>query len=483
MNPVAASSIIQVLQAARSLKQATLAAGINREVLYMHTEDVINDRLPVVCEFFCLVDLFPEADSAADLAQALLRCSQAVCNSLQEACIAVYKFLQCSESVTWSQLAGVEECVGEKSRHVRMCLDDVIPCKSVAASLRDQQSKEQAQNTSALKRMIWLTLRRVSFNASRSHVKAVGTAALARQEPGGQVIYVSLASVNAVAVSASGENFATGGGLGSGVGACAAAVWDVATGTRLHDLQGHTRDIVSIAWSPDCRRVATGSWDKTAIVWDATTGTRVHELLGHSDCVRCVAWSPDGTRVATASHDNTVAVWDADTGARVLEVCGHKDSVRSVAWSPDGSRLVTGSDDATAAVWDAVSCNRVHELQRHRGPVTSVAWSPDGTLVATGSRDDTASLWDAATGVHMHELRMHSDDVESLAWSPDGSKLATASMDKTSAVWTRSGIFVHRLTGHSITVRSIAWSPYGALVFTSSGDGSVRIYSLLGRDA
>ena len=52
-------------------------------------------------------------------------------------------------------------------------------------------------------------------------------------------------------------------------------------------------------------------------VWDLETGTRLHELTGHQGGVNSVAVSPDGRRIVSGSDDNTVAVWDLETGTRL----------------------------------------------------------------------------------------------------------------------------------------------------------------------
>src|SRR5260370_40820598 len=83
--------------------------------------------------------------------------------------------------------------------------------------------------------------------------------------------------------------------------------------------------IHAIAFSPDGKRLATASEDKTSEVWDATTGHELFALIGHTGPVMSIAFSPDGTRLATASADNTARVWDAATARGLLTLTGHTD--------------------------------------------------------------------------------------------------------------------------------------------------------------
>jgi len=75
-------------------------------------------------------------------------------------------------------------------------------------------------------------------------------------------------------------------------------------------------------------------------------------LKGHSGMVWSVAFSPDGRRIVTGSLDNTAKVWDAQSG-KELTFKGHSEAIWSVAFSPDGTRVVTGSEDGKARVWRA----------------------------------------------------------------------------------------------------------------------------------
>ncbi|TFK66225.1 WD40 repeat-like protein, partial [Pluteus cervinus] len=250
-------------------------------------------------------------------------------------------------------------------------------------------------------------------------------------------------------------------------------------------LEGHTKGVLTVAYSPDGKFIVSGSEDKTVRIWDSNTGQPVVQpLVGHSSWVGSVAYSPDGKYVASGSGDRTVRIWNVVTGQPVGQPFeGHNGAVRSVAYSPNGKHVISGSYDKTIKIWDTNTGQPIGQpFQGHTDWVMAVAYSPNGKHVISGSQDKTVKIWDANTGLPVGQpLEGHSINfVKSVAYSLDGKYIVSGSYDKTVRIWdANTGQPVGQpLEGHDNWVLSVAYSPDSRHVASGSSDETVRIWDI-----
>jgi len=271
-------------------------------------------------------------------------------------------------------------------------------------------------------------------------------------------------------------------------------IWNATSKNPILIYRNHSRPVSAVSWSPDGSRIVSGSWDTTVQVWDVQTGRKLLTYRGFSQEVSCVAWSPDGKYIACGSLDTSVQVRQADSGSRTYTHAGHTGPVHAVAWSPgipsspsaNGWRIASASGaavnadvDNTVQIWNALSGDDLLIYRDHFYFVNAVAWSPDGRKIASASADTNVQVWNVASGSNILTYRGHSSKVNAVAWSPNGKRVASASDDRTVQIWdasTGETIFTYR--GHTKEVSSVAWSPNGTRIASAGYDATVHVWNV-----
>ena len=276
----------------------------------------------------------------------------------------------------------------------------------------------------------------------------------------------------------------------------------IASRPRTGRQASHSNVVTSVAFAPDGRTLASGSWDGTIKLWDARGGRLKlkRTLRGEWEEVDAVAFVPDGSAIAglgTGFDDapfGAVTLWalEAGRGRPVIRARGKLDAI---AFSPDGSTLATASGDSrNVTLWDVATGRERANLVDHAGPIWSVAYSPDGRRLAAASGRVPAMaepagdgqvgevrLWDVSGGEPRPRARFvgHGYGIVSLAFSPDGTTLATGGFDRAVKLWgVASGQERATLDGHEGWVASLAFSPDGNILATGSHDQTVKLWDV-----
>jgi WD40 repeat protein len=200
--------------------------------------------------------------------------------------------------------------------------------------------------------------------------------------------------VNAVGFAPDGSIAVTGGDDG------VARAWSLPGGEPLLDYDGHDR-VYDVEFSLDGRLLLTrGSQDEVSIVWDVATGRRLHVLQGNT----AVAFGPDGRVAVTSDDDGAARIWDVATGEALAVLHPDAGVISEIEFSPDGELILTAENSGTAHVWDAATGAELLELAGHSGPLEGAIFDVTGTLVLTASDDGTARVFSCDVCVPLPEL-------------------------------------------------------------------------------
>ena len=129
--------------------------------------------------------------------------------------------------------------------------------------------------------------------------------------------------------------------------------------SRLHYAAWETNDFDGAWQYLDACRADFRGWEHDYPYTLFTKNQRT--LKGHTGAVMSVAFSPDGKRIASGSADATLKVWDAKSSREMLTLKGHTRGSSSedfrgmtrMAFSTDGKRIVSRSSTGLLTVWDA----------------------------------------------------------------------------------------------------------------------------------
>ena len=160
-------------------------------------------------------------------------------------------------------------------------------------------------------------------------------------------------------------------------------IMDTRTGRVLEQFKSSVSPS-ALALSPDARLVAIAGWRNNrggTEIWDRKERRSLWALDTHSENASTVAFSPDGKLLATGSWDGTSRIWDPATGKELAVLIGHKAALLRCEFTPDSRTLATAGDDFTIKLWHMATFREVSSFPVGP-PAFFLRFSPDGQMLA-----------------------------------------------------------------------------------------------------
>jgi hypothetical protein len=273
--------------------------------------------------------------------------------------------------------------------------------------------------------------------------------------------------------------------IASGGGRREVPIWDIRTGEEILYCSGHAGSVQVVCFSPQGELLASGGGDGYVRTWDPLTGKAMWSRKAHKDFVRGLSFDPTGRWLASVGEDSKVNIWDTSTGEKYLSFQGSKGML-CVSFSPDGRLLAAGGRNGTLVVWNLLEGKEVHGWQAHK-EVLFVAFSSDSSLLisggidtlilAEGSAKGSIKIWEAVKWRKMSSIGFdYAGGWLHGSVSPSNTYVAGKTGESNIAIWDyRTGEQLFLMRGHYATVYSTIFSPDGNCIASSLSESLTMV--------
>lgn len=246
------------------------------------------------------------------------------------------------------------------------------------------------------------------------------------------------------------------------------------------ELTGHKKKIYSLGWSPNGKRLASGSCDTAIRIWLVEPHCQVakperaeSELKGHSDYVTALQWKPTNSDVlastALGDKDKSVRFWDVRSSKCTSVLNMSSGGNVSLAWSPDGNQLAVANNKENIISLIDVRKNKVQKKHRYNTEPFKMMWGPTPGLIMVATNEGTVNVHSAPDMVQLWSLKGHTYSCYTFAVDKERDMMVSGGGDAILSVWDLNSVAcVRTVTRMDGPVKDVSISRCGQYVAYAS---------------
>jgi len=135
-------------------------------------------------------------------------------------------------------------------------------------------------------------------------------------------------------------------------------------GSVIHNMEGHTSAVHSIAFAPNGTLLVSASKDLR--IWDIKSGKCKRVLQDNNADFMYASFSPNNKYIASISSDNSIMIWDVTTGYCLQSHSGFGSKAQTVNFSQDSQTIIVTFSNGAVLCFDFPPLQELIDETRER---------------------------------------------------------------------------------------------------------------------